>query len=124
MLNIYGEKEDGYTKRHMAPQSAVDEDMPEDVMRRKGESEDGFKPVGDDFGNTISLDAVNFKELALEGRGAEVKLVVKGTVKSAIGSKVDVILWDAMVLECEKEEKKDNKKDIASYLMGKINQEK
>ena len=125
MLNIYGEKEDGYTKRGMAPQGPLDPDMPEDVIRRKGMSEEGFKPVGDDYGNTISLNATDFKDLALAGRGADVKLMVKGTVKSAIGSKVEVILWDAMVIECEHEEDdKDEKKDIADYLMGKVTGDK
>jgi hypothetical protein len=119
MLNIYGEKEDGYTKRGMAPQSAVDPDMPEDVVRRKGMSEDGYKSLSDDMGSKISLDNKDFPELVAAGRGGEVKVVIKGTINYVGPMKTEIILWDAMVMECEKEEGEDKKEDIAKALMGK-----
>ena len=120
MLNVYGEAEDGYTKRGMAPQSAVDADMPEDVIRRKGMSEDGFKPLTDDMGSKISLDNKDFPELVKEGRGAEVKVMVKGTVNYVGPNKTEIILWDAMVMECEMEDSEEKKPDIVKALMGKV----
>ncbi len=84
-----------------------------------------YKPVSDEYGNELCVNASDYPDLAKMPRGTECEFKVRGAIKctrkgSVIGGKekLEIFIWDAQLCEYDKESKPDVEDKIRKALMG------